>query len=125
MGRVPVWHDESWPWMIKLARAKKHIDDLSAEADDFQKRASRIEKEPGQNPGDIVLRLRVSKPIPPHLSAVAGDILYNMRSALDTAAYELGRRHCPEIVDDEDLQRRSEFPFQLKKTGLDSWFEQR
>jgi hypothetical protein len=125
MTVAPPWYDATWPWMIKLARAKKHIDDLSAEAEDFQERTSQVFPEPGPNPGDIALRLRVAEPVPAHLSAVAGDVLYNVRSALDAAAYELARRHCPALESDEKLQRLSEFPFVLKENELRDWFARR
>jgi hypothetical protein len=72
-----------------------------------------------------VLRLRVAEPISNHFSAIAGDILYNIRSALDTVAYELARRHCPDVDTDERLQRLSEFPFVLKETDLAEWFRRR
>jgi hypothetical protein len=40
------WQDPNWPGMVKLARAKKHIEDLAAEADAFQNRASRSNMRP-------------------------------------------------------------------------------
>jgi hypothetical protein len=117
--------DPSWPWMIKLARAKQHIDDLARETEQFAKSASSVVSEPGDNAGDIVLRLRVAEPIPLHFAAAAGDAIHNMRSSLDSIAFELARRHCPGVDSDESLQRQCAFPFELTKPGLDRWFRVR
>jgi len=72
------------PWILKLTRARSHIEDLEARVRTF------LDSEPCDLEhvavaGGLGLRLRVKTPPPPELAAVVGDAVHNLRSALDTS----------------------------------------
>lgn len=92
---------DSLPWMegvdAKLARAKKHLAAFYSEADAFleQARPTFIRKT------DVArtthwLVFYVEDPYPPlELSAIIGDVLFNLRSALDNLVCGLVRKQNP------------------------------
>ena len=49
----------------------------------------RIEEEPTDQPEKLAARLRLLQPIPAEIPLIVGDILHNLRSALDSLVYEL------------------------------------
>jgi hypothetical protein len=76
------------PWLIKLARAEEHLAALSGEVADY------LDQEPARitvdRQGEVYeLRLRVDVPPPVRWSAVLGDVLHNVRSALDSLVFAL------------------------------------
>lgn len=104
------WLDPSSAWQLKLARARHHIGDLSAQVEEFTSGGTyEAVPEPGDQPGETVYRLRMSRPIPLHLSTIIGDALHNLRSALDCVACELARRYVGRSLT-EDEERTCEFP---------------
>jgi hypothetical protein len=114
----PDWRDPSWPWIAKLDRARHHIDALASELTAFQAAAYSVTEEPGENPRDIDLVLHVSEPIPMRFSTMVGDAIHNMRSSLDTLAYELARRHVGGVLGPE-RERLPAFPIFLHKVRTD------
>jgi hypothetical protein len=48
--------------------------------------------EPSDTPGRAAYRLRIARPIPIAVSTTVGDALHNMRSALESLAFEVARR---------------------------------
>lgn len=120
----PDWRDPSWPWIAKLARAQHHIDTLADEIAEFQASAYKVSEERGANPDDIDLVLHLSAPIPEHFSTIVGDAIHNMRSSLDTLAFELARRHVDGKLS-EKQERRTGFPIYLYKADSDEFFASR
>jgi hypothetical protein len=78
----------------KIARARRHITEASAECASFFARkpyAVIVESAlPGANAADFrVWRIHVREPLPDHLSSVIGDAVHNLRSSLDLLACDL------------------------------------
>ncbi|MGA8618039.1 MAG: hypothetical protein WB660_05905, partial [Candidatus Sulfotelmatobacter sp.] len=76
----------------KIARAKKHLADLKRKMDTFFTRKDLYEPfvEPHPNkPGYSVFKIRFTQELPEEFAEIAGDLLTNLRSALDSAVYSV------------------------------------
>ena len=77
-------------WWAKLRRASTHRGTLRGLADEFQaSEPYTLNPEPGERPNEVAYRLRIRREAPAEISTVVGDVLHNLRSALDSLAYEL------------------------------------
>lgn len=97
-------------YLLKLARAEEHINRLKAAVD------GRIEQKPyatfpdfDTNTREHVIRAKILIPIPETWSLDVGDILHNLRSALDHLAFELACSHKGSPLTSIEA-KRSEFP---------------
>jgi hypothetical protein len=89
----PSWLDPTSAWWAKADRAQNHLHSLDRLVAEF--RASEpytVVPQPTDTPGRTEYRLRIHTPSPPEISTTIGDILHNLRSALDSVAYEIARR---------------------------------
>lgn len=74
---------------VKLARASRHLDELRASCHAFLS-ASNITLENSDDENrDQVTRIRFKSARSADLSAIAGDAIHNLRSALDHLVWEL------------------------------------
>ncbi len=74
----------------KLARARKHLDDLRAAIVAFlATQPYEVMREEEISSGDLVYKLRTCHEVPGDLSLIIGDVLHNLRSALDHLAWRL------------------------------------
>ena len=117
----PFWSAPDWPWMAKLARAKVLTAELKSLIDDFVPTAYRLEYEPAGN-GDTHLRIVEAKPVPAEIPTVIGDVVHNLRSSLDTIAYELARRSQGGQLTPEQ-ERQPQFPMFDNPTSYDNFFQ--
>jgi hypothetical protein len=86
------WRDPTAAWWTKAARAYTHIRAAGSMLLAFQKSTPyRIDREPAGEPGRVAFRLHVHKPVPAELLTTIGDALHNLRSCLDSVAFELAR----------------------------------
>jgi hypothetical protein len=74
---------------LKIDQAKKHLSRLKKEVKAFLSRKPFIVVIEEDSSGDLVYRIRIQAPIPVSWSADIGDLLHNLRSALDHLAWEL------------------------------------
>jgi len=75
---------------VKIERAKKHIDDLDISCRYFfSSDPYKVESKSDPKKGQRTYHLVSAKDIPPDISPVIGDILQNLRSALDHMAFQL------------------------------------
>ena len=75
---------------VKANRAKKHIDDLSDAIDVFMaSEPYKVTTNDDTESGQRTYYINFLKPIPTDLSAIIGDALQNLRSALDHVAHHL------------------------------------
>jgi hypothetical protein len=88
---------ESWitspdaAWWAKLRRANIHRETLAKLVDEFEaSEPYTLTREPGDKPDEVAYRLRILRETPAEISTVIGDVLHNLRSALDSVAYEFG-----------------------------------
>ena len=74
---------------VKIARAEHHLDELVVKVRNFKsRRPYEIVIEPDIEPGYKVYKLRLTEPVPYRdISPVVGDIVNNLRAALDHAVY--------------------------------------
>lgn len=75
---------------IKVQRAKEQFRDFITKAQDFlnlNPYGVVIEDDP--QTGERIWRARVSRPVPPEWSPLIGDIVHNLRAALDYVAWQL------------------------------------
>jgi hypothetical protein len=72
----------------KAVWAKKHIGDLDRVCADFiRSNPYTVVREHDRKTGEFVFKIATMQPIPPNIDLMAGDILFNLRSALDHAAF--------------------------------------
>ena len=87
------WIDQRTSWWAKANRAKEHIDSLRRLVGEF--RASSpysLTPEPTDIPGRLAYRLRFTNPVPVVISTTVGDVLHNLRAALENLAFEVALR---------------------------------
>ena len=119
----PSWLDRTSAWWAKADRAQHHLRLLDRLVAEF--RASepyRVVPRPTDTPGRTEYRLHIHKSVPPEISTTIGDILHNLRSALDSLAYEMALRGR-----DRPLTRKQEraalFPVRETPERFDEFFD--
>lgn len=116
------WRDQSSSWWVKANRAKEHLDSLRRQVDEF--RASEpyaLIPESADTPNLTAYRLAVRWPFPVGISATIGDILHNLRAALESLAYEVARC-CHDGTVPEHQERESTFPIFANPEGFERFF---
>jgi hypothetical protein len=84
------WFGLDTAWRLKLAHAARHIDQLAKVCNAYRAQdPQHVDPEPTDQPGRTAYRLYVDVPIPVDISLIAGDVLHNLRSALNTLAFAL------------------------------------
>ena len=90
---------------LKVERAKEHIRQLEAEIRAFHERKPyRIVVEEEPQSGDQIYRVKIKEQPSPRWATIIGDIVHNLRSALDLLANDLVRANC------KTPNRRTGFP---------------
>ena len=74
---------------LKLTRASKHIAELRAAAEAFLAAQPFAIYPAEEANGDLVWKVRMHRSVPVEWSAIVGDAVHNMRSALDLLAWQL------------------------------------
>ena len=119
------WHGPDTGWRLKLAHAATHIDLLAKVCNAYRAQVPQhVDSEPTDEAGRTAYRLYVDVPIPVEISLIVGDVLHNLRSALDTLAFAL-------VVNDdaagraltEEEERSCSFPIYDEPSGFEDFFE--
>lgn len=77
---------------LKVERAKEHFSQLDAELGAFHERKPyRIVVEEGPQSGDQIYRVKISEQPPLRWATIIGDIVHNLRSALDLLVCDMVR----------------------------------
>jgi hypothetical protein len=100
--------------LLKIARAKHHIDDLNRLIHALTKEHWSIVVTEETETGKRTLFFKADKPKPPELGLLIGDIAHNLRSALDNLVWALVSPHNPPNPD------RVQFPFSANAQGLEA-----
>lgn len=117
------WRDPSAAWWAKARRADEHIRDLSIMVREFERgRPYEVRQENTEVPGEASYSFHLLKPMPGEMLTVVGDALHNLRSCLDSVAYELARRHVGNNMT-ERQQAASQFPIYETGEEFDAFFE--
>jgi hypothetical protein len=116
------WMDQSSSWWVKANRAKEHLDSLSRLVDEFRALGPySLTAEPTEKAGRLAYRLRFSRPVPVALSATVGDVLHNLRAALESLAFEVARRSQGGFLT-ADQEKVSTFPICQTPQAFDAFF---
>jgi hypothetical protein len=118
------WWDPAAAWWAKAARARKHVQDILAMAMQYERREPfEIVAEPTGIANETAYRFRIRKPVPVEFQTAAGDVFHNMRSCLDSVAYELAVRHVGDLTEKQQLA--AEFPIRATRPEFDGFFRER
>lgn len=118
------WWDPAAAWWAKLARARKHVEDILAMAAQYEmSEPYEIVAEPGGIVGQTAYRLGILRPVPVELQTTAGDAFHNMRSCLDSVAYELAQRYVGTLTEKQQLA--AEFPIRATRAEFEDFFRER
>jgi hypothetical protein len=119
---------ESWmsdpdaAWWAKLRRANTHLETLAKLVDEFAaSEPYTLDREPGDRPNELAYRLHIRHETPAEISTVIGDVLHNLRSALDSVAYELAVRSKGEPLTGREEQVTA-FPWRPSSSEYDRFF---
>ena len=119
------WWDASAAWWAKAARAKKHIQDVGLLVAGLERAAPyEISREVTDQPGRVAFRFRLLEPVPVDLLTTIGDALHNLRSCLDSVAFELARRHVGDAMT-ERQESAAQFPICRDRAAFDEFFSSR
>jgi hypothetical protein len=118
----PAWGDRASSWWAKVDRAREHMDSARELIERF--RASQpysVLPEPTGTPGRVAYRLQIVRPVPVAVSTTVGDVLHNLRAALESVAFEVARRnHAGPLTPAQE--RASTFPICDSPASFDRFF---
>ena len=102
---------------IKIDRATKHFNDLTQAIKPFANRETyRIWADEQSEPAIKIYRVKITEDMPPEWSGYIGDVIHNLRSALDCLATELVLKYCSNVND--EILRKTYFPISWDEPGL-------
>jgi hypothetical protein len=85
---APAWSDPSSAWWAKANRANEHLDELGGELITFRgSNPYSVTPEPTEVPDRLAYRLRFYRLFPIRLSTIVGDVVSNLRGALECLAF--------------------------------------
>jgi hypothetical protein len=80
-----------------------------------------VPPEPTDTPDRVAYRVHVRHHVPVAINTIVGDIVHNLRSALDSLAYEMAVGHVGRPLKDAEL-KASAFPVRATPDELDKFF---
>lgn len=105
-----VWTRPDTSWSVKAARALEHFRALEAEVEAFREQEPyTLTPEVTAKPGRLAYRLHFQFPFPTSISAIIGDVLANLRAALECLAYGVAAAGHGGVLPAE-LESRTTFP---------------
>ncbi|WP_327007569.1 hypothetical protein OHA72_10040 [Dactylosporangium sp. NBC_01737] len=121
----PRWDDKNASWWVKANRAHEHLDDLRSAVKEFRDSTPyTVTPEPTDRQDRLAYRLRYRRPFPTSISAVVGDVLSNLRAALESLAYGVAEA-CHGGVIPAELERRATFPITKDSQVFDAFHKER
>lgn len=115
------WWDRSSSWWAKADRAQEHLRTLRQQVDDF--RASNpitVIPEPTDTPDRTAYRLHHQEP-PVSISTTVGDVVHNLRSALDNLAYRIAEHEVGRDLNPKEA-KACWFPIYETSDDFDAFF---
>jgi len=117
------WMDQDSSWWAKANRAKEHIDSLRRQVDEYRASAPySLTSEPTEKPDRLAYRLRFSKQVPVRITTTVGDVLHNLRAALESLAFEVARRGQGGTLTAKQ-EKESTFPICKSPEEFDAFFK--
>ena len=121
----PTWADPTSSWWAKVNRAGEHVQSLREQVAAFRDSDPySLTAEPTDVPDQLAYRLKFLRPVPISISTTVGDILSNLRAALECLAYEVARRTQGGQLTPEQ-ERLSSFPIRSTPEEFDKFFKGR
>lgn len=115
----PWWTAPEASWMVKIERARHHLDELRLLVHEYlQTEPWTVEREATGVPDQSLYRFHSSSPPPAIISTTAGDIVHNLRSALDNLAYGMAERNLRRELD-QDEETAPSFPVYVDEDRFD------
>jgi len=119
------WREPTAAWWAKLERASRHVEEISSMMDAFEdSEAYAVLREDTEKPNVAAFRFKVLRQPPVQLLTAIGDAVHNMRSALDSVAYELARQHLNNVMTDKQM-KSAYFPIFEAGGKLDEFFRRK
>jgi hypothetical protein len=119
----PTLMDPDSSWWAKYSHAESHLQRLNALYDSYyETQPFKIEEEPTDQPAKRTARLRIVQPIPREIPLVVGDILHNLRSALDSLVFELVTQAVGRPLNAKEAQA-CQFPISPDPGSFEDFFE--
>ena len=88
------WLDRNAAWWAKLDRAEVHLRSRRDQVEQYKAaNPYEVAPEPTDTPDRVAYRVHVRHQVPVAISTIVGDIVHNLRPALDSLAYEMAVRH--------------------------------
>jgi hypothetical protein len=117
------WNDPRSAWWVKANRAQEHLNTLARLVEEFrQSEPYTLKPEATDKPDRFAHRLRYRHPVPVEISATVGDVLHNMRAALESLAFELGLRSNGRSLT-SGQERKSTFPICKSPDDFEKFFK--
>jgi hypothetical protein len=114
--------DPESSWWAKYRNAESHLQRLDALYDSYyESQPFKIEEEPTDQPEKLAARLHL-QPIPQEIPLIVGDILHNLRSALDSLVYELVTQAAGRALT-ADEERACQFPISPDPAAFEEFFK--
>jgi hypothetical protein len=126
-GRVTLSSDQTWldpqtSWNAKLERAREHLQTLRIQVGEYKtSRPYALQPETTEVPERLAYRFHISKPQPIEISTTLGDILHNLRAALESVAFELARRSHAGLLTSKQ-EGLSTFPIKKTPHAFETFF---
>jgi hypothetical protein len=109
-------------WWAKIGNAEKQRERLTEACKDFDDLDPfHVEAEPADHLDRTAYRLRLHRPIPVEISLIVGDLLHNLRSALDSLVFELTTRAAGRELTEKE-EKACQFPISPDPDSFDKFF---
>ncbi|GAA4469793.1 hypothetical protein GCM10023170_085670 [Phytohabitans houttuyneae] len=122
MNIDPHWSDPTSSWWAKAHRAGMHVESLRRQVDAFRSaNPYSLTPEPTDETDRLAYRLRFDQHVPVAVSTTVGDILSNLRAALESVAFEVAKRgHGGTLT--REQEEASTFPIKATPDKFDAFF---
>jgi hypothetical protein len=123
MDGMELWMlDDDAAWWAKLRRADRHREKLAGLVAAFKANDPyTLKPEMTDRPDEVAYRLRVWREAPADISTVIGDVLHNLRSALDALAFEVAVQSVNRTLTKTE-EGATEFPICESPDTYDAFF---
>jgi hypothetical protein len=106
----PTLMDPELSWWAKIGQAERHCERLTELYNRYRAAEPfHVEAVPTAEADEVAYRLRLTEPIPLEIPLIVGDLLHNLRSALDSLVYEMTTRAVGRRLQPEE-ERACQFP---------------
>jgi hypothetical protein len=121
-GMDPTFMDPELSWWAKIRHAERHRERLTELYNRYRAAGPfRVEAVPTIRSGNVAYRLHLTEPIPSEIPLIVGDVLHNLRSALDSLVYEMTTRAVGRRLEPEE-ERACQFPIAPDPATFEAFF---